>query len=242
MNNNSSAQVVWSEEFNYYGKPSSEWTQEIGNGNNGWGNQEAQYYTDFNANSDGQFLNILSERKDYNGFRYTSSRLISKRNFTYGVIEMRAKLPKGRGVWPAFWLLSANRPLNWPSDGEIDIMEHVGWDVNNIHAAIHCKSFFAGSCITSKININDPYNTFHTYKLDWNSKRLRIYVDDKEYFYYPNDNKNNKDTWPFNGPMNIILNNAVGGSWGGQYGIDDSIFPTKYVIDYVRVYAANNNS
>jgi len=116
------------------------------------------------------------------------------------VIEMSAKLPKGRGTWSAFWLLSANRPLNWPSDGEIDIMEAVGYEVNpsKVYGSIHCHDFFGGNSKTQNTPINDPYNSFHTYKVDWNSKR------------------------------------------GGQQGVDDSIFPTQYVIDYVRVYAPNN--
>jgi beta-glucanase (GH16 family) len=157
------------------------------------------------------------------------------------VIEMSAKLPKGRGTWSAFWLLSANRPLNWPSDGEIDIMEAVGYEVNpsKVYGSIHCHDFFGGNSKTQNTPINDPYNSFHTYKVDWNSKRINYYVDNNLYFTYNNPNRGH-NSWPFDGPMNIILNNAIGGGWGGQQGVDDSIFPTQYVIDYVRVYAPNN--
>ena len=228
------SQLIWSDEFNYFGKPSNDWTQEIGN-NNGY-NYESQYYTDFNANVNGKYLTILTERKNYLGFNYTSSRLVSKKNFTYGIFEMRAKLPKGRGTWPAFWLLIENFTFikNYV---EIDIMEHVGFNPNNIVSAIHYKAYSKTYSKDAAKKINDSFDTFNTYKLDWNSQRIIIYVNNQEYLYYPNHN----NTWSFDKPMNIIINNAVGGTWGGKHGIDNSIFPTKYAIDYIRVYAANES-
>jgi beta-glucanase (GH16 family) len=233
--------ILWSDEFNYNGVPNSNWIPDIGGG--GWGNNELEYYTNnLNTNVSSGYLKINTLKQSYGGRNYTSARLVSSRNFTYGVFEMRAKLPKGRGTWPAFWLLSAKRPLQWPLNGEIDIMEAVGFETSpNIYATIHCQSFYGANGKGNHIAIADPYNTFHTYKADWNSQRIKFYVDNQLYFTYSNDNTGNVNTWPFNGPVNIILNNAVGGNWGGAKGVDDSIFPTQYTIDFIRQYAPNKN-
>ena len=220
-------QLVFSEEFDYSGIPKTDnWIQELGG--HGWGNNELQYYTDRNAVVANGFLTIESRREDYGGRLYTSSRLISKKAFKYGIFEMRAKIPQGRGSWPAFWLLASKRPLNWPTDGEIDILEHVGYDPGRIHANIHCQKYnhVLGTGKGNSIVINDPFNQFHIYKLDWNAQRLIFYVDDKQYFVYTKQ-ENTLETWPFDMPENIILNTAVGGGWGGAQGIDPNIFPLK---------------
>ena len=219
--------LIFSEEFNYSGVPDAKkWTQEQGGG--GWGNNELQFYTNKNAYVSNGFLTIESRKENWGGRSYTSARLISKQAFTYGVFEMRAKLPKGRGSWPAFWLLASKRPLNWPRDGEIDILEHVGYDPGRIHANIHCQKYnhAQGTGKGNNIVINDPFNTFHVYKLDWNAKRLIFYVDNKQYFVYTKQ-ENTIEAWPFDMPENILLNTAVGGNWGGIKGVDDSIFPLK---------------
>jgi len=226
--------VEWSDEFNYNGQPNpNEWIHEIGN--NHGNNHEAQWYTDSTANSNvaNGFLTITALKQNQNGFKYTSARLVTKRTFTYGVFEMRAKLPKGRGTWPAFWLVGQGK---WPDNGELDIMEHVGYNPNVIQSTIHCKRSFGGNGKHGVVKASDVFDTFHTYKMDWNSKRVIFYFDNQVVFQYNNDNAHNKDTWPFDGPMKLILNSAIGGDWGGQKGIDDSIFPAHYVIDYVRVH------
>ena len=234
--------LEWSVEFNYEGSPNkNDWIQEIGG--HGWGNNELQYYTDSNSYVSNGKLTITSKREFKEQSQYTSSRLLSKRAFKYGVIEARAKIPKGRGTWPAFWLLAANRPLNWPLDGEIDVLEHVGYDPGTIHANIHCSKYnhVLGTNLGNTTFVNDIYNDFHTYTVDWNSKRLIFYVDDVEYFtYYKIDSS--YERWPFDNPHNIILNTAVGGNWGGAQGVDDSIFPVEFIVDYVRQYEVNNQN
>lgn len=128
--------------------------------------------------------------------------------------------------------------MSWPADGEIDVMEHVGYDPNRVHANIHCSKYnhVLGTGKGNSIFVNNVFDDWHTYTLDWNANRLIFYVDDKQYFVYTKQD-NSYDTWPFDNEHDIILNTAVGGSWGGANGIDDSIFPAKYVIDYVRQYA-----
>ncbi len=114
-------------------------------------------------------------------------------------------------------------------------MEHVGYDPGVMHGAIHCQKYngMIGTQKGGNIKINNPFDEFHTYKVDWNANRIIFYVDNQEYFRYNNEN-NSPDTWPYNGEMNIILNTAIGGNWGGIQGVDDSIFPARYTIDYVR--------
>ena len=132
-------------------------------------------------------------------------------------------------------------PEGWPASGEIDIMEEVGYDPNKSHGTIHTRAYnhIKKTQKGATVHVNGASDEFHTYALDWNAKHIKIYVDGKQYFGFHNDGKNNKDTWPFNHGMPIILNNAIGGDWGGQKGIDDAAFPNQYVIDYVRVYAPN---
>jgi beta-glucanase (GH16 family) len=212
------------------------WSPEIGGG--GWGNGEAQYYTNNqNINLTNGFLTIQARKESVNGKSYTSARLISKKLFQYGIIEMRAKLPPGRGTWPAFWLLA---PGSWPSSGEIDVMEEVGFNPNVIVGTIHCTKYNNGGTPTesASIRINDTFNQFHLYTLLWTNSTIQIAIDNYTYFIYNNPNQG-YDSWPFNNFFNIILNLAIGGAWGGIQGIDDSIFPTNYVIDYVRHYSYN---
>jgi beta-glucanase (GH16 family) len=235
-------QLIWSDEFNYLGAPNSnDWNQELGG--HGWGNNELQYYSDKNAQVYNGLLTIESKKENLNNMRYTSTRLVSKKKFKYGIIEYRAKLPKGRGTWPAFWLLASKRPLNWPGDGEIDIMEHVGYDPNIVHATIHTTKYnhMIGTQKFNKVKINNVFDEFHTYSLDWNANRLRFYIDDVEIFTYTKENNANQDSWPFDNEMNIIINTAIGGNWGGVQGVDDSVFPAVHVVDYVRHYASLTN-
>jgi beta-glucanase (GH16 family) len=156
----------------------------------------------------------------------------------YGRFEIRAKLPKGRGTWPAIWLLSSDNAYgNWPFSGEIDIMEHVGYDPNNVHATIH-TSVYNGQRGTQKSavkNIPDATDEFHIYRVDWTPFAVRAFIDGVQYFEYTNDNTS-FTTWPFNKPFFLILNTAVGGNWGGVQGVDNTIFPATMQIDYVKVF------
>ena len=218
--------LKFSDEFDYNGQPDpNKWNQETGG--NGWGNNELQFYTNQNARVENGFLTIETKMQNWENRQYTSSRLISKTAFKYGIFEMRAKLPQGRGTWPAFWLLNTAN-IKWPETGELDILEHVGYDPGVIHANIHCKKYnhMIGTNKGNSIRISNPFDQFHTYKLDWNAERVIFYVDDIQYFSYANTEKT-YEAWPFDLPENILINTAVGGNWGGAKGVDNSIFPQK---------------
>ena len=233
--------LVWSDEFDYTGLPDSrKWSYDVGG--NGWGNRESQYYTNArleNARVENGKLIIEARRERFLGNDYTSARLITKGkgDWTYGRIEVRAKIPRGTGTWAAIWMLASTDPLRWPDDGEIDIMEHVGFDPNVIHGTIHTKLYngMLGTQRGDKVRINTAQDEFHNYIIDWDINRIEWYVDGNKYFTYGNINSN-KDTYPFMSNFHLLLNIAIGGAWGGQRGIDDTIFPQKMEIEYVRVY------
>jgi len=243
--------LVWTDEFNDSrtpeGKPvlrpdKGEWWYETGG--SGWGNNELQYYvagtTFYNdtlaAISDGT-LKIKAIKQKYYGMEYVSIRMNTSNSWTYGYFETRAKLPGGKGVWPAFWMLPKNFQ-SWPLDGEIDIMEYVGYDPDVVHASVHTEAYNhkIGTQKTSTKKIVNAETEFHVYGLDWTETRIRGYVDGELYFTFSNDGTGNKKTWPFNAPFYLKLNLAIGGDWGGAMGIDTQIFPSTYEIDYVRVY------
>lgn len=229
--------IVWSDEFNYSGAPSSSKWIQADDGLGGY-NNEKQWYTNGgrNAQVKGGNLEIVSKRENYKGKSYTSAKLTSAKSFTYGTFEMRAKLPRGRGTWSAFWLLNRDS-RNWPRSGEIDIMENVGFDEKAVAATIHCDKYNhkKGTQKSSTAHLDDPHYSFHTYSLDWTPTYIKGYVDGRNYFTYTKT-ENSVEAWPFKDPFNIILNNAVGGDWGGSQGIDDNSMPWTFVIDYVRVY------
>lgn len=231
--------LLWADEFNRPGKPDPAiWTAETGG--NGWGNNEAQYYTDRVENAvvkDGKLF-ITALKEEYNGKSYTSARLITKgkRDFTYGRVEVAAKLPAGKGTWPAIWMLGSNiGEVGWPKCGEIDIMEHVGFDMNVVHASIHTKAFNhpAGTQKTAKTLVDQVDGKFHVYAMEWTPKKIDFFIDGKLYFIYTPD-EYNPDQWPFANPAFIILNLAIGGNWGGE--VDTTSFPKVMEVDYVRVY------
>nr|AEW47952.1 GHF16 Protein [uncultured bacterium D1_14]AEW47957.1 GHF16 Protein [uncultured bacterium E2_1] len=243
--------LVWADEFNdarsLDGKPALRpdkgfWWYETGG--NGWGNNELQYYvpgtTFYNdtlaAISDGK-LSIKALKKKYYGMEYVSVRMNTTESWTYGYFEARAKLPGGKGVWPAFWMMPKNFQ-SWPLDGEIDIMEYVGYDPNVVHASVHTESYNhkIGTQKTSTKKVENAETEYHVYGLDWSETRIRAYVDGELYFTFSNDGTGNKKTWPFNAPFYLKLNLAIGGDWGGAMGVDTQIFPATYEIDYVRVY------
>lgn len=230
--------LVWSDEFNYTGLPdSSKWSYDTGG--DGWGNNEMQFYTKRRVeNARVENGNLIIEARKENR-KYTSARLITKGkgDWKYGRIEVRAKIPKGLGTWPAIWMLASTSPLNWPDDGEIDIMEHVGYDQGVIHGTIHCKKYnhVIGTQKTATTTVADCSDNFHVYAMEWTAEKVNIFIDSTGYFTFSNEHSG-YDAWPFDNPMHLLLNIAVGGNWGGQKGVDDSIWPVKMEIDYVRVY------
>ena len=173
------------------------------------------------------------------GKKYISARLTTKRSWTYGKIEMRAKLPAGRGTWPAFWMLPAARTSDNLLDGEIDIMEYVGCEPGIVWFSLHNKKDRTDegkNLLTTSLKVESPETEWHTYGVEWTAEYIQAYVDGIPYYTFRNDGSSDPQSWPFDKPFNIKLNVAVGGSWGGYMGVDDSIFPAEYIIDYVRVY------
>lgn len=232
--------LSWSDEFDYSGLPDdAKWNYFEGMAFN----NESQYYTKGrleNSRVENGMLVIEAKAEKYEGANYSSARIITegKKAFLYGRIEVRAKLPTGVGMWPAIWMLGVNRKdIGWPACGEIDIMENVGYDPDTIHANIHTKAYnhAIGTNKGAKIIVQPPYKDFHIYSVEWFEDHMDFFVDDQKYFSFTNENKSN-DEWPFDKPHYLILNIAIGGSWGGKYGIDESIFPQQMLIDYVRYY------
>lgn len=236
-------ELIWNDEFDYTGTPDpSKWGYDLGAG--GWGNQEAQHYTNRpeNARVEDGHLVIEARREDYEGSPYTSARLVSrgKGDFTYGRVEVRASLPAGRGTWPAIWMLPTEWIYGdggWPDNGEIDILEHVGYEPNEIHANVHTHDFNhqLGNNRGATRYVDDVEGTFHVYALEWTPRELRFFYNDDHYFTYENTGAG-WTAWPFDHPFHLILNIAVGGTWGGAQGIDPTVFPQQMRIDYVRVY------
>ncbi|KAA2240379.1 glycoside hydrolase family 16 protein [Chitinophaga agrisoli] len=232
---------VWADEFNYTGAPdTTKWGYDIGG--RGWGNNELQYYTagGHNANVANGVLTITAKKEAMEGRNYTSARMVTKHkgDFLYGRFEIKAKLPAGRGTWPAIWMLPTDWAYgNWPKSGEIDIMEHVGYDQDNIHITAHTESYYfkINTQKTATKYIQQASTAFHVYRLDWLPDVMRGYIDDVQVFKFKNENTGYK-AWPFDKRFHLLLNVAVGGDWGGQKGVDDAIFPTAMEVDYVRVY------
>ena len=232
---------VFQDEFNYTGAPEpSKWYYDLGG--SGWGNHELEYYTNAlpNSSADGTNLTITAIKEPVGGMNYTSARLLSKGlgDFLYGRVEVKAKLPSGKGTWPAIWMLPTDWAYgDWPKSGEIDIMEHVGYDPNNVHFSVHTKSYnwTINTQKTTIKNIPTAMTDFHKYRIDWTPYAIRAYYDDALVYTFINDGKGSA-SWPFDKRFHILLNLAVGGDWGGQQGVDDTVFPASLVIDYVRVY------
>lgn len=232
---------VWADEFDQDGLPDpTRWGYDVGG--HGWGNQELQFYTDArreNARVEGGRLVIEARREDWEGSRFTSARLVSKGkgDWTYGRIEVRAKLPSGRGSWPAIWMLPTTRDrMRWPDDGEIDIMEHVGFDQGIVHGSVHTKRYHhsIGTQKTGRVTVADASTAFHDYVIEWTPARITWLLDGREYFRF-DKTPGGRDVWPFDGPFHLVLNVAVGGSWGGQQGVDESTLPYRMEIEHVRV-------
>lgn len=226
--------AVFFDEFNVDGAPdSSKWGYDLGN-NNGWGNNEAQYYTNRTQNavvSNGTLkINLIKEA--YQGYNYTSARLLSKGKYSmkYGKVEIRAKIPSGGGTWPALWMLGDNiDSVGWPACGEIDIMEHVGNQLNRIFGTLHYPGRSGGNADGASVMIPNATTEFHIYSMEWNASTIKIYVDNQLFFTY-----NNNSNSPFNQNFFFIMNVAMGGNFGGT--IDPNVTNATMEVDYIRVY------
>jgi beta-glucanase (GH16 family) len=232
--------LVWEDEFDRPGLPDpARWNYEEGLVRN----NERQFYTrarSENARVEDGVLVIEARRERFQNADYTSASLTSRASWTYGRIEVRARLPKGRGTWPAAWTLGTNiRDVGWPACGEIDIMEHVGFDRGRIHANIHTSAYnhVQHTNKGASIVVPRPDEEFHVYSAAWSPTAIEISVDGQRYFTFAKESGGDR-VWPFDKPQYLILNLAIGGSWGGQQGVDDAAFPAKYLVDYVRVYRA----
>ena len=235
------ATPAWADEFDYAGKPDpAKWGYDLGGG--GWGNNELQYYTDRidNASVGDGVLTITARKEPFGERGYTSARLVSKGkgDFRYGRFEARAKLPSGRGTWPAIWMLPTDWKYgDWPRSGEIDIMEHVGFDPGRVHISVHTQAYnhVAGTQKTATRLVEGAMDGFHRYRVDWTPDAIRGYIDDVPMFEFRNEGTG-PDAWPFDQRFHWLLNVAVGGNWGGQKGVDEAVFPARMQVDYVRVY------
>lgn len=242
--------LVWNDEFDElpgstgaYPLPGKEWWFETGN--NGWGNNEPQYYVDRVLGKDtvakiengSLVITAFKLVTPYQGSDYISARMNTAKSWKYGYFEMRAKVAGGRGVWPAFWMLPKDF-RSWPLDGEIDIMEYVGYRPGIVQASVHTDAYnhVAHTEKTAMKPIGNAETEFHIYAVEWTEDKIEGSVDGVVYFTFENDRKGDKRTWPFNVPFYLKLNLAIGGNWGGLQGIDPGIFPVRYEIDYVRVY------
>ncbi len=241
--------LVWSDEFDKDGLPDiQKWSYDIGDACNlpmgcGWGNNELQYYTEKklkNARVENGHLIIEAHRENIGKSQYSSARLLSKgkADFLYGQYEIRAKIPGGLGAWAAIWMMPTNDKYGgWPRSGEIDIMEHVGFDKDTIFGTPHTMAFngMIGTQKSGGIEILDCEEEFHTYKVNWTEDKIEWFVDDLHYhtFYKVGEDS---DKWPFDHPFHFILNLAVGGNWGGKHGVDEKIWPKRMEVDFVRVY------
>ena len=237
--------LVWSDEFDGpsgAAVDSTKWTPEIGNGAMGWGNHELEYYTGRtdNAYQSGGSLVIKAIKENFNGYAYTSARLITKNKFSpqYGRLEARLKVPYGQGMWPAFWLLGSNIDnVGWPTCGEVDIMENLGREPSIIHGTLHGPNYSGGAGPTASYTLaNNQHfsDSFHTFAVEWEPNVVRFYCDGILYQTRTPADVPGK-TWVFDHPFFIILNLAVGGDWPGSPDAT-TVFPQNLVVDYVRVY------
>jgi beta-glucanase (GH16 family) len=225
--------LVWSDEFNNNGAPDpAKWGYDLGGG--GYGNNELEYYTNRPENVivENGVLKIKAIKENYNGSAYTSARLLSKGKFEfkYGKVEVSAKLPAGVGTWPAIWMLGANaNTVGWPDCGEIDIMEHRGNELNKIFGTFHYPGHSGGNADGATKMISNATTAFHKYSLDWSASVIRIYVDDQLVHSLANS-----ASVPFNHDFFLILNVAMGGTFGGS--VDPNFSNAAMEVDYIRVY------
>ncbi len=248
-------QLIWSDEFDQAGLlDPKKWDYETGFVRN----KESQLYTAArpeNARVENGHLIIEARKERYASpsarsdlADYTSASVITrgKAEWKYGRFEIRAKLPAGRGIWPAIWMLGTNRgKVKWPECGEIDVMEFVGFMPGTIHGNVHLPARYAPGAnpIAAKmkgtVDVSKPFESFHVYAVEWDAEHISFFLDENCYLTYANPHTG-VAAWPFDQPFYLLLNVAVGGSWGGQKGIEESIFPQRMEVDYVRVYRRAN--
>lgn len=233
--------LVWYDEFNGTTLSSTKWTHEVKG--SGWVNNELQNYVNRRTPKGAAVTEVSNGTLKINclkeGDKIYSGRIYGMKTsgFKYCYIEASIKLPKGKGTWPAFWMMPVSGG-NWPACGEIDIMEEVGVDANIVSSSIHCSAYNHPSNTQKTHSILRPgaEEEFHTYAMEWTADYIQTYVDGHKQLYFPNDGKGNNDTWPFNKAFYPILNLAWGGDWGGYAGVDDNALPVTMEVDYVRIY------
>ena len=244
-------ELLWSDEFNDEELDLTKWNKL--NWKPGWVNNELQAYTDRDTNiflENGHLVLQGNIEPGYSGTDYvgnnyvadyTSGRVNTDDKFstTYGRFDIKAKLPAGKGSWPAIWMLGESiSSIGWPQCGEIDIMEHVGYDQGLVHGSIHTQDYnhMYGTQKSGSKYVDDVTDAFHVYSLEWSPFYLRYLIDNEPFFFVYNDSNGDFGKWPFDDPHYLILNLAIGGDWGGVQGVSASAFPMKMYIDYVRVY------
>ncbi len=239
--------LVWSDEFSKPGTPdTTKWSYDLGDGCPkvcGWGNNELEYYTQEpkNVRIENGKLIIEAHKEEIGGKQYTSTRIVTKLkgDWLYGRVEVKAKLPRGKGTWPAIWMLSTDWKYGgWPASGEIDIMEHVGYDPDVLHGTIHTETYNHGKGTQKegKITVPGLMDDFHVYAINWSKNAMDFFVDGKKYHSVTRDPKEDFKGWPFDQRFHLIMNLAVGGNWGGKMGVDESIWPKRMEVEYVRIY------
>ncbi|MBF6640165.1 glycoside hydrolase family 16 protein [Flavobacterium sp. J49] len=229
--------LVWEENFSGKQLDESAWNFELGNGcpnNCGWGNNEKQLYTNKNHElKEGHLVIRIEKEADH----YTSTRITTagKKEFQYGRMEARAKIPSGKGIWPAYWMLGSNiGKVGWPKCGEIDILEYVGREPDMVYTSLHTQDSHGNTINSKKTAFPSIEEGFHIYAIEWTKDKIEFFVDDQSVYTFAPELKN-ENTWPFDQPFFFIVNVAVGGNFGGHE-VDDRIFPQEYLIDYIRVY------
>lgn len=229
--------LVWQEEFDNLTLNEADWNFELGDGcpnNCGWGNKEKQLYTKKNHSLKDGNLVIRIEKESTH---YTSTRITTagKKEFQYGRMEARAKIPTGKGIWPAFWMLGSNiSKIGWPKCGEIDILEYVGREPDMVYTSLHTQDSHGNTINSKKTSFPSIEEGFHIYAIEWTKDKMDFFVDDQLVYTFAPEVKN-ENIWPFDQPFFFIVNVAVGGNFGG-HDVDDSIFPQEYLIDYIKVY------
>lgn len=233
--------LIWSDEFEGDALNTDNWTFEIGRGNNGWGNNELQYYREENTSLEDGFLVIEAKKENYNGADYTSSRLITqgKESLRFGRVDIRAVLPEGQGLWPALWMLGTKiNAVGWPACGEIDIMELVGNQPGRVHGTVHYGNSSsnrqmdgASTALSSGLKFSDE---FHVFSIVWEEDRIQWLVDDQVYHEFTKS-ETGSFPYPFNDNFFVIFNVAVGGDWPGSPDAA-TVFPQRMIVDYIRYF------
>lgn len=232
-----SQKLIWEENFDGGSLNPEFWNYDLGDGCPdvcGWGNNELQVYREQNVKIKNGQLHIIAEKEES---EYFSGRIHTKEKieFQYGIVEVRAKLPDAKGLWPAIWMLGHDiREVGWPAAGEIDIMEYVGRQPDTVYNALHTPASFGNTINAEATPVEDVTEDFHVYKLEWSKVALVFFVDDEETYRFAPEIRD-ENIWPFDHPFFLLLNLAVGGNFGGPE-IEDEALPQEFVIDYIRVY------